>query len=115
MSDTTPGLFDDFRRRRRREQQAIPDNPDSRNFARLLTRQVLAQLAEARRQLAHQGRRSWAGRNARKTIAAAKLELDARGVEYPAGEEPNEKLTELLRLFPPPAPWVPQADDHEES
>lgn len=99
---TTPSLFDDFRRHRRAREAATPDNPDTRHLAPLTTRQVLAALAEARRQLQHNGRRSWAGQNARKTIAAAKLLLAGRGVEYPAGEEPAESLAELLRLFPPP-------------
>ncbi len=101
---TTPSLLDDFRRRRRAQQAATPDNPDTRSLAPLTTRQVLAELAEARRQLAHHGRRRWGGQQARKRIAAAKLVLDGRGVEYPTGTEPTEKLAELLRLFPPPPP-----------
>lgn len=101
---TTPAKLDDFRRRRQAEAAAPPDCPETRALARLTTRQVLAELADHRRQLAHHGRRCWAGQQSRKRIAAAKLILAGRGADIPAGEEPAESLAELLRLFPPAAP-----------
>lgn len=44
--------------------------------------------------------KTWAAREARKHIAALKQVLQNRGVEIPPGPEPDEKLPDLLRLFP---------------
>src|SRR4051812_18189864 len=44
--------------------------------------------------------KSWAAREARKHIAALKQVLQNRGIAFPPGPEPDEKLRDLLRLFP---------------
>jgi len=66
--------------------------------------QLLAQLRRHRAILTGDGvrvdRRSRSAREARKYIAALKQVLQERGVDIPPGPEPNEKLQDLLRLFP---------------
>jgi len=62
-------------------------------------------LLEQRRGLDHNGRKSIGGREMRKAIAAAKEELARRGKPIPPVEEgikpePNEKLCDLLKLWP---------------
>ena len=66
--------------------------------------QLLAQLRKHRATLTKLSgkvdRKSWSAREARKYIAALKVVMQARGVEIPPGPEPDEKLNDLLRLFP---------------
>lgn len=66
---------------------------------------LVGYILDKRRELDHQGRKSWMGREHRKAIAAAKEEFTRRGRPIPPVEdginpEPNEKLSELLKLWP---------------
>lgn len=67
-------------------------------------RELLAELTAARRELQHNGKRSWLGREARKTIAAIKELLAGRGITFSPGPEPAESLAEVLARFPEPKP-----------
>ena len=66
-------------------------------------RELLAELTASRRELQHNGKRSWLGREARKTIAAIKELLAGRGMIVSPGPEPAESLADVLARFPEPA------------
>ncbi len=66
--------------------------------SRLTDRQLRRMLADAQASLAHHGRRSWSGKEARKEITAATEELQARGLEQqpaqhgePAGRQDADR------------------------
>jgi hypothetical protein len=80
-------------------------------------KQLAAFLLAARRELFHHGKRSTAGRSARKDIAAAKEEFVRRGLAVPTEGacEPEETLASLLKLWPEPRPVLvadEEADDN---